>query len=89
MNNFLEKPSNIWITIGGIGAGAIIAFYGLVGRVDAQGDRLTQLELEKLRFEQKLDTLLTKVNEVTISQAETRKDIEYIKSALDNKNGRN
>ena len=84
--NILRSEVTFWITIVCIVVSAVIAFTTLSGIVYAQGDKDTRLreEFDSFVIEQRvaLDEIDKKLEIIIVNQANSQKDIEYIKQTL-------
>jgi len=84
--NILRSEVTFWITIVCIVVSAVIAFTTLSGIVYAQGDKDTRLreEFDSFVIERRvaLDEIDKKLEIIIVNQANSQKDIEYIKQTL-------
>ena len=84
--NILRSEVTFWITIVCIIVSAVIAFTTLSGIVYAQGDKDTRLreEFDSFVIERRLalEEINKKLEIIIVNQANSQKDIEYIKQTL-------
>ena len=79
---FMEKPSNIWLTIAGIIVSFAVALASLQGGREANAQSIIELKVNFTTIDKKLDDLNQKINDSIVTQAEIKTDIVYIKNTI-------
>ena len=79
---FLEKPSNIWITLVGVIISFAVALAVLQQGREVNASNILDLKANFESIDDKLDLLNDKLNQNAIGQAEIKTDIVYIKEAI-------
>ena len=86
--HFLEKPSNLWITIVGLIVAFAVALAFLQSNEAANAQDIVDLKVDYATINTKLDLLNQKLNDNAVTQAGMKTDIEYIKKAVINDQGK-
>lgn len=79
---FLEKPSSLWITIGGVIISFAVALAVLQSGREVNAQDIQELKSSYAIINTKLDLINGKINESTVRQAELQKDINFIVEKL-------
>lgn len=80
--SFLEKPNNIWIAIATIIVSFAVSLAFLQAGRQVNAEDIQELKATYQTINIKLDKMNDKLNEATVTQAQIKTDIDYIKRAI-------